>query len=170
MEFFVPSLFVFVLSLVVTFLIAPRMTPLVASVLAIALLTYGVYDHYRMFAVEYRLSTWQDGLQMYSPAIMIGAILLFIIYGILAFFTSGKVPIPNINLPNTNTIANMNLPNMNTLTNNVVNTVNDAVNTTANMFGNMGNTVGNALNTATNSLGLGGNNHNKGSRSFLETV
>ena len=73
-----------------------------------------------MFASEYRLSTWQDGLKIYAPAIMIGAILIFIIYAILAFFTKGSVPVPQM--------PTITAPSENSITNSVMKTVNNVVN------------------------------------------
>jgi hypothetical protein len=80
MEFFIPGLLLFLVSIIISFILAPRFTPLVVALLSIGFLTYGVYDHYKMFAAEYRLSTWQESLKIYAPAIMIAAIIIFIIY------------------------------------------------------------------------------------------
>ena len=191
MEFFIPSLLLFLVSIVVSFIIAPRFTPLVIALLSIALLTIGVYDHYKMIASEYRLSTWQDGLKIYAPAIMIGAIILFIIYSILSFFTSGSVPVPHIPniassepLPSTNqvnTALNKTISGLTNVTNNIINKVNNTVNKVNNNKGNVltdivnnvTNTVNNLGNTLANATGNNvsakkGNNNL--SRSFLETI
>ena len=66
--------------MIVSFAVAPNLSPIILAVLSIALLVFGVYHHYNMFASEYRLSTWQESLKIYAPAIMIGAIIIFIIY------------------------------------------------------------------------------------------
>ncbi len=180
MQFFIPGILLFLVAILISFLVVPRFTPLVAALLSLALLTYGVYDHYKMFAAEYRLSTWQDSLKIYAPAIMIGFIALFIIYAILAFFTKGSVPVPP--LPN---IAQ---PNINSATNQIVNSLNKI----GNVFSNTNNTnvvnkVNNQINNANkNRNDLLGLNNNKGttegknentnkknnnvSRSFLETI
>jgi predicted PurR-regulated permease PerM len=174
MEFFIPSLLLFLLAIGVTFAIAPRATPLVAALLSIGFLTFGVYQHYKMFASEYRLSTWQQGLKVYAPAIMIAAIIIFIIYAILAFFTKGSVPvpaIPNITEPNNNTVTNQFVQSLNKVGNMVNNTAN-------NVIENVNNTINNINKNRTNVLGLN-NTNNKGntnkkngnlSRSFLETI
>ena len=180
MEFFIPGLLLFLVSIAITFAVAPRFTPLVVALLSVAFLTYGVYDHYKMFAAEYRLSTWQQSLKIYAPAIMIGAIIIFIIFSILSFFTKGSVPVP--------TVPNVTEPNENTATNAIVNGLNQI----GNIFGNNKNTnvvnkVNNQINNVNknrnNLLGLGNNNkgneptgnnnkkNNNGvSRSFLETI
>ena len=180
MEFFIPGLLLFLLSIAVTFAVAPRFTPLVVALLSVAFLSYGVYDHYKMFSAEYRLSTWQESLKIYAPALMIGAIIIFIIFSILSFFTKGSVPVP--------TVPNVTEPNENTATNALVN----GLNKIGNMFGsnkptNVVNKVNNQINNVNknrnNLLGLNNNkgnevifngnkkNNNNGvSRSFLETI
>ena len=60
MEFFIPGLCLFLVAIIITFIIAPRATPLVAAILSIGFLSFGVFEHYKMFASEYRLSTWQE--------------------------------------------------------------------------------------------------------------
>jgi len=120
MEFFIPGLLIFIIAIALSFLVVPRTTPLIVALLSIGFLTVGVYEHYKMFASEYRLSTWQDGLKIYAPAIMICAILIFIIYAILAFFTKGSVPIPQM--------PNITAPSQNSMTNTVMQTVNTVVN------------------------------------------
>jgi hypothetical protein len=174
MEFFIPGLLLFLVSIAISFIIAPRFTPLVVAILSIAFLTYGVYDHYKMFAAEYRLSTWQESLKIYAPAIMIGAIILFIIYSILAFFTKGSVPVPPI--------PNVTEPNENSATNQIMNSLNKVGNLfTNNKNTNVVNEVNNKINNANKNrndvLGLNnnkGNNEGKKnnniSRSFLETI
>lgn len=169
MEFFIPGLLLFFLSIGITFAIIPRFTPLIVAVLSIILLTVGVHMHYKMFSTEYRLSTWQESMKVYAPAIMIGAIILFIIYSILAFFTRGAVPVPP--MPNITNSA------PNTLTNQVAESLSKAANTIANTATNIVTNVSDTItNTATNVLNLTNNrnktNQNKGnlSRSFLETI
>lgn len=161
MEFFIPGLLLFLLSIVVSFILAPRFTPLVIAILSIAFLSYGVYDHYKMFAAEYRLSTWQQSLKIYAPAIMIGAIILFIIYAILAFFTKGSVPVPQI--------PNITAPNENSATEHVVQSLNKVANSLTNKNDKLSN-----VNNATKNNTENGKNKNKRnntiSRSFLETI
>ena len=153
MEFFIPGLLLFLVSIMITFVIVPRFTPLVIALLSIVFLSYGVYDHYKMFASEYRLSTWQQSLKIYAPAIMIMSIILFIIYAILAFFTKGSVPVPllpNISEPNENSATNQIIQSLNKLgnaiTNNNTNVINEVNNQINNVNKNRNNILG--LNTA----------------------
>lgn len=173
MEFFIPGLLLFLVSIAISFIIAPRFTPLVVAILSIAFLTYGVYDHYKMFASEYRLSTWQESLKIYAPAIMIGAIILFIIYSILAFFTKGSVPVPPI--------PNVTGPNENSATNQIMNSLNKVGsiftnNKNTNVVNEVNNKINNANKNRNNVLGLNNKENNEGkknnniSRSFLETI
>ena len=162
MEFFIPGLFLFLVAIIVSFLIAPRVTPLIAAVLSIVFLTLGVYEHYKMFASEYRLSTWQDGLKIYAPAIMIGAILIFIIYGIFAFFTKGSVPVP--------IMPTVTAPSEDTMTNTVMNSLHSVVNKVNNVVNNkVNNVVNNKVNNTVNNKNKNINNKNI-TRSMLETI
>ena len=122
MEFFIPGLLIFLVAISIAILIVPQTTPMIAAVLSILFLAYGVYDHYLLFAPEYRLSTWQDGIKIYAPFIMLAGIILFIIYFIFAFFTGGEVPVPKMEMP-----AMPEMPTFNGIknaTNNAVNVVN----------------------------------------------
>lgn len=157
MEFFLPGLLIFIVAIGIVFVIVPKATPMIAAIFAIVFLVYGVYDHHRLFASEYHLSTWQEQIKIYSPAIMIIAIILFIIYSMLSFFTSGSVPIPSM--------PNITLPSVNSITNSIVESVNSATNSmnnvSLNLFSNK-----NKGNNANNR----GNNKGNVSKSFLETI
>jgi len=122
MEFFIPGLLIFLVSISIAIIIVPQTTPMIAAVFAIIFLVYGVYDHYLLFAPEYRLSTWQDGIKIYAPFIMLAGIILFIIYFIFAFFTGGEVPVPKMELPE--------MPTFNTIKSAANNVINNAVNNT----------------------------------------
>jgi energy-coupling factor transporter transmembrane protein EcfT len=174
MEFFIPGLLIFILAIVVSFLIIPRFTPLIVAILSIVFLTIGVYHHYTLFASEYRLSTWQQSLKLYAPAIMIGALVLYIIYSILSLFTGGSVPvptIPDITPATSNTITESISNTLNNVTNSVSNTLglNALMNTNSKSNANNNNNNNNTENTNKKS---NNNNTTKNnlSRSFLETL
>jgi hypothetical protein len=151
MEFFIPGLLIFLLAIAIAVIIVPQMTPMIAAVLSILFLAYGVYDHYLLFAPEYRLSTWQDGIKIYAPFIMLAGIILFVIYFIFAFFTGGEVPVPKVEMP-----AMPEMPEMPTF-NTIKNRMNNAVN-------NIGN------NTNKRSENTRSNTNNTMSRSLFETI
>ena len=164
------------IAVLVSFFLVPKATPMTAAILAIAFLTYGVYDHYQLFASEYKLSTWQEGLKIYAPFIMVGVIIMYSIYGMVAFFTGGAVPVPS--LPSMPTMDNV--PSLNQMSNQMTNTLNDVANSienaTSNIFSNNGNngssfknSITNFANNLGNSLGFN-NNQNKLSRSAAEVI
>ena len=169
MELFIPGLFVFFLAIAISFTIVPRFTPLIAAILSIVFLVLGVRQHYLMFASEYRLSTWQDSLKIYAPAVMIGAMILFIIYTILALFTTGSVPVPSL--------PAVPAPAPNTLTDNVMGSLNTVANSLSTANKNLTENVNNKLGSLASLVSNNGNknknknkNANNLSRSFLETL
>jgi hypothetical protein len=144
MEFFIPGLLIFLVAISIAIIIVPQTTPMIAAVFAILFLAYGVYDHYLLFAPEYRLSTWQDGIKIYAPFIMLAGIILFIIYFIFAFFTGGEVPVPKVEMP-----AMPEMPTFNAIKNRMNNAVNNIGN---NINKRSENTRSNANNTMSRSL------------------
>jgi|LauGreDrversion4_2_1035121.scaffolds.fasta_scaffold642868_2 uncharacterized membrane protein len=165
MEFFVPGLLFFIVTVLFTFYIAPKATPMIAAILSLVFLTYGVYDHYRMFASEYHSSTWQEPLLLlYSPAVMITVLILYVLYGMSALFTKGQVPIPA--MPEMPT-----MPSVNNALNNVTDSLSNAANSVANAANDMMNNVFNNGNNGTNSNRRNDNkNASNMSRSFVESV
>ena len=153
MEFFIPGLLLFLLFLAIAFFVVPRATPMIAAILSIIFLTYGVYEHYQLFASEYRLSTWQESLKIYAPALMIAAIIIFIIYFMLSLFTGASVPVPSM--------PNVDLPTMNEIAANISNTYNNATNAITNGFNTNTNTNKNKNNNNSLINTLMGNNNAK---------
>jgi glucan phosphoethanolaminetransferase (alkaline phosphatase superfamily) len=180
MEFFIPSLLIFLLSVAVSFILVPRLTPLIIAILSIVLLAYGVYTHYNMFASEYRLSTWPERAKLYAPAIMIGSIIVFIIYTILALFTKGAVPVPplpNITVPSPNTATNVVVDSLNKIANSISNKSNDiltSINRSINRANSNRSNILGAITGNNNAAATENRNKNKNgnnlSRSFLETI
>jgi predicted PurR-regulated permease PerM len=173
MEFFIPGMLLFLLFLFLAFYFVPKATPMIAAILSIAFLIYGVRDHAQRFASEYRLSTWHEGLKIYAPAIMILVIIIFVIYSMMAFFTSGSVPVPSI--------PNVEIPTMNDITTNITNTLNTAANNISKEL-NIATTNTNKKNNTLIGSIMGTNNTNKGNtnkknnnpngfrKSMLETI
>ena len=182
MEFFVPGLLFFIVTILFTFTIAPKATPMIAAILSLVFLTYGVYDHYRMFASEYHSSTWQEPLLLlYSPAVMITILILYVLYGMVALFSKGQVPVPAMpsvpDMPSVNNVTE----SLSNAANSVANAANDMMNSVLNRGnngtnGNSGNsgTNGNSGNSGNNGKNANRRNDNKNasnmSRSFVESV
>jgi predicted PurR-regulated permease PerM len=167
MEFFIPGLFLFLVAILITIFVLPKATPMIACILAVIFLTYGVYDHYKLFESEYNLSTWQDNLKIYSPALMIIAIIIFIIYTILAIFTNGEVPIPsmpNVSLPSANSITNSITTSLNNVKNSIANSIPESI---ANSLPNVNSSN---INTSTNNAKKNNIKSNQPSRSLFETL
>ena len=180
MEFFIPGLSIFLLAVVCAVVFAPKATPMVAAILSLLFLTYGVYDHYRMFLPEYRLSTWQQTFSTYSPFIMIGAIILYVIFSMISFFTGGTVPVPILpsmeipEMPAITNTTNQLSKSLNTAVNSISNSANDLMESTVNTGNSLLNKLNNSLsNSFGNSLNNSLNNNKRNgnlSRSTLETL
>lgn len=131
MEFFIPGVLLFLMAIIVAYAISPHLTPIIVLILSIVFLTFGVYTHYQIFASEYRLSTWQDGLKNYAPAVMIIAIILFLLFAIVGLFSGIKVPIPAMpEMPTTNSLAT----SVTSAYNSALDTVSDATSSVAQSF------------------------------------
>jgi hypothetical protein len=88
MELFIPGLILLVFCALVTFVIIPRVNPMILAIISLfALVAAGVH-HYSLFAAEYRLSTWQYALAAYTPFIVLGFGILFIIASLYYFFAT----------------------------------------------------------------------------------
>jgi len=190
MELFLPSILVALVAIIFIIVIVPRFSPLIIAIIAGILLYVGMSQHLQMFWNEYEQSTWQKSLTLFAPGIMIAAIILFVIYGILAFFSGGSVPIPSLpamELPSANTATNPITAALNTAMNtvgNVAESVSDATSNAVNAVNNTVKNIGNAVTNNTKAKGRnnsnssnnsssnnGRNNANSGpSRSYLATA
>jgi hypothetical protein len=145
MEFFLPGIATLLIAALIVFLILPRLGAPVLAVLSLLLLVYGVYNHIQLFSSEYRYSTWQERLKDYSPFIIIGTMVVFIIgYITVLFSTNGANSLPANAVPmnsavneivnNTQKIFNTNM--ITEPLSNVTNTITSGVNTVANTVSN----------------------------------
>jgi len=168
MQLFLPSVLISILAILVVIFLIPRFSPLIIVILAGVLLYVATTQHLNMFWDEYKQSTWQESLKLFAPGIMIGAIIVFLLYGILSFFSTGAVPIPSMpstEMPPANTATNPVTAAINT----AMNAVNEVANTAANAVNNLGNNVkrNNQNNNGTRKM----NNGNSGpTRSYLATA
>ncbi len=127
MEIFLPSLLIILLAAVVTFVILPRFSPYVLTILSIVLLVFGVYHHYGLFKDEYRLATWYQNTSFLAPALVLGVALFFILGYIMTFFGSSGVPVPAVPTEITGAFNTMK-----TAVGNVTSRVTDAANSAIN--------------------------------------
>jgi len=91
MELFLPGLLVLLISAIFIFMVLPRMGTLVLALVCGLALAGVLIHHYSMFASEYRLSTWQNGLAAYAPMILLGFAILIIISVAISLFTGKSV-------------------------------------------------------------------------------
>ena len=127
---------------------------------------------------EYHSSTWQEPLLLlYSPAVMITVLILYVLYGMSALFTKGQVPVPA--MPDILSVPNA----LNNVTESLSNAANSIANTANDMMNNMGNMINNGtinngtinndtINNGTNNTNRRSNRNNASniSRSFVESV
>ena len=169
MELFLPGIAALLISALIVFMVLPRLGAPVLVGLSVVLLVFCLYNHYTLFASEYRLSTWQEQLKWYAPVILYGGITIAVLM-YLGHLYSGKGAsiLPASNISNTPT-------NVTEAVNNTAVVATNAVNAVSNAVG-LGNVLGNANKgnnkPANNSVlgNLGGilnspkrnNNNNKG--------
>jgi hypothetical protein len=91
MELFLPGLLVLLISAIFIFMVLPRMGTLVLALVCGLALAGVLIHHYSMFASEYRLSTWQNGLAAYAPMILLGFAILIIISVAISLFAGKSV-------------------------------------------------------------------------------
>jgi hypothetical protein len=144
MELFIPSLLILVLSAVVVFLVLPKASPYVLGGLAIAMLIFGVVQHYQQFPYEYTASSISQVVTDYSPFVIL-AVLILGILSVLASAFGFQTPSVAAVMPE--------LPAM------------PAMPAMPNLGGGNGSNKGGVMGGIANTLGLGGNNrpaNNKG--------
>ena len=147
MEFFLPSLIILILSGIVSFVIIPKISPIIILILSFALLAFGMYHHYKLFADEYRLSTWQEQIRFYAPGVAIGSLVLFILIFVLSLFKHAEVPVPNI--PSISPVTTTN-----TFTAPVASALNTVTAAANNMMSNTTRAVSGAVNTIKNTANM----------------
>jgi len=121
MELFLPGIIVILLAAFFVFLILPKMGSTILVVTSVIALLAVAYNHYTMFATEYRLSTWQLMFASNGPWIVLLLAFFFIFSG-----TTGETsPLEKIGNAVAASIAVT--PKANTATNPVTEAVNNAM-------------------------------------------
>ena len=91
MELFLPGLLVLLISAIFVFMVLPRMGTVFLAVMCGISLVAVLLHHYNVFAPEYRLSTWQNGLSAYAPLVILGFAILIVIGVAVSLFTGKSV-------------------------------------------------------------------------------
>jgi hypothetical protein len=131
MEIFLPGLLVLLISAIFVFMVLPRMGTVVLAVVCIVALAAVLLHHHSMFATEYRMSTWQNGLASYAPMIILGFAILIVAAVAVSLFTGKSItetieaPIQTIQSGITASIQAM--PSAATATNPMTSAVNTAI-------------------------------------------
>jgi hypothetical protein len=98
MELFLPGLLVLIISAIFVFMVLPRMGAVILPVVCGISLAAVLVHHYSLFAAEYKLSTWQNGLSAYAPLVILGFAIL-IITGVAVSLFTGKSVTETIQAP-----------------------------------------------------------------------
>lgn len=150
------------MTLIVLFMIVPKLSPFIMTSLAALLLTFGIYQHVNMFSTEYRLSTWQQSLKLFAPGIFIGAVIILILYTIITAFSGVEVPIPSM--------PNITLLPAETATNAVTSALNNISSGLSFASGAASAAVNNLANIATNAANAVAGAPKNLRRSFFEVI
>jgi hypothetical protein len=110
MEFFLPSLLIFILALVVSFGIFPRMAPFMLAIFAGLGLIIAVRHHRTLFKQDYETMTWTTAASAAAPYVLVGTVVAFSIGYLLYLFGAGKktsLPLPPSTIPPPETATNV---------------------------------------------------------------
>ena len=97
MEFFLPSVFAMMLAFFVSSYFFVRGSSLITlGILALLLIIFTAYNHYSLFANEYRIMTWADTAKQNAPTILVALVIVMMIGYLL--FASG-IKSSSLNMP-----------------------------------------------------------------------
>jgi hypothetical protein len=69
-------LFLAALTALLSYMFVPKMPIIALSTAAAVALALGIWWHWTQFAIDYRLSTWQEGLRNYASYVMVLVVIL----------------------------------------------------------------------------------------------
>jgi hypothetical protein len=112
MEFYLPSLFIIILAAIVTFVLIPKLTPLILAVFATVCLLIALYNHSSLFSNEYKNMNWASTAtsSMASPYLLVGLVIVLSVGYLILLFTTGKAPtlsMPSNTIPPPSTATNV---------------------------------------------------------------
>lgn len=94
MEFYLPSLFIIIISALVAYILIPKFTPMILAVFASLCLMIAVYNHSSLFYSEYKNMNWASSAAaaMVSPYLLVGLVIILSVGYIIFLVSSGKAP------------------------------------------------------------------------------
>jgi hypothetical protein len=96
MEFFIPSLTIILLAVVMFFFLFPRLSPYLLGGVAIVMFLLGAYHHYNSFPYEYKASMVTELLQDYSGFFMLLIVIIGGVSGIIVLHGDAPPSVANI--------------------------------------------------------------------------
>ena len=69
-------LFLAALTALLTYMFVPKLPVIALSTAAAVVLAIGIWWHWTQFAIDYRLSTWQENLRNYASYVMVLVVIL----------------------------------------------------------------------------------------------
>jgi hypothetical protein len=157
MELFLPSLLIFILAALMIFLVLPRMSPLILVIMSLILVFIGTWHHFKIFANEYRQSTWQESLKIFAPGIIIVMIFVYLFFAFASFQMGKKATVEAAPNPPANTATNP----LTAALNKSIGAVNNATASAAKTMNNVAASIANTANKK---------NNEGPTRSFLATL
>jgi hypothetical protein len=114
MEFFVPSLTIILVSVLIFFFIFPHLSPYLLGGLAIVMFFLGAWHHYNSFPYEYKVSMATEVLKDYAGFIMLLIVIIAGVSGIIIVHGDAPPSIANIipEMPNISNMPAMAMPAM----------------------------------------------------------
>jgi hypothetical protein len=110
MEFFLPTVFLMLVAFLFTVTVIPKMSHIVILVAAAIFITITVYNHYSLFADEYKVMSWIDTAKQFAPTLLILLVIALTGGYLLYISTTGKgssnLPMPPASIPPPETATN----------------------------------------------------------------
>lgn len=146
MELFLPSMLIFILAALMIFLVLPRISPFILVIMSIIIVFIGTWHHFKIFANEYRQSTWQESLKIFAPGIIIAMIFIYLFFAFASFQMGKKAEIEAPPNPSASTATNP----LTAALNKGINVVNNATASAAKTMNNVAASIANTANRKTN--------------------
>jgi hypothetical protein len=90
MEIYLPSIFLLLVAYIFTIKVIPQLSSYVIMIGAIGFLFLTIYNHYSLFADEYRVMTWIDTAKQFGPTLIVILIIALMGGYLLFMYSPGK--------------------------------------------------------------------------------